>query len=116
MVGFGPRNLTCEIESAGAGGGVAVRLWWQRITKTPEGVSPRAFSLTVTGDKVRQIDFGLQSGPFWQSDKARSATILLPDSLFLLCSPEEKPPISAVAHLGRANSKKNLDAGGGGAV
>jgi len=26
MVGFGPRNLTCEIENAGAGGGTAVTL------------------------------------------------------------------------------------------
>jgi len=58
MVGFGPRNLTCEIESAGAGGGIAVTLCQQRDVKTPGQLHGRAFPLTVTGDKVRQIDFG----------------------------------------------------------
>jgi hypothetical protein len=61
MVGFGPRNLTCEIESAGAGGGIAVTLCQQRDVKTPGQLHGRAFPLTVTGDKVRQIDFGSKS-------------------------------------------------------
>ncbi len=62
MVGFGPRNLTCEIESAGAGGGIAVTLCRQRHMKTPGQLPGRAFPLTVTGDKVRQIDFGSPNG------------------------------------------------------
>jgi hypothetical protein len=59
MVGFGPRNLTCEIESAGASGGIAATLCQQRDRKTPGQLPGRAFPSTETGDRVRQIDFGV---------------------------------------------------------
>ena len=46
MVGFGPRNLACGIESAGAGGGNAVTLCPHRDMKTPGQLPGRAFPLT----------------------------------------------------------------------
>ena len=66
MVAFGPQNLACGIESAGEGGGVAVTLCLHRDMKTPGQLPGRAFPLTVTGDKVRQIDFG---SPTWTRTK-----------------------------------------------
>ena len=61
MVAFGPRNLTCGIESAGVGGGNAVTLCQHRDTKTPGQLPGRAFSLTVTGNKVRLFDLNSDS-------------------------------------------------------
>ena len=58
MVAFGPQSLACGIESAGVGGVNAVTLCQHRDMKTPGQLPGRAFPLTVTGDKVRQIDFG----------------------------------------------------------
>jgi hypothetical protein len=58
MVAFGPQSLACGIESAGIGGGIAVTLCPHRDMKTPGQLPGRAFSLTWTGEKVRQVDFG----------------------------------------------------------
>jgi len=58
MVAFGPRNLTCGIESAEVVGEVAVTLCQQRDMKTPGQLLGRAFPLTVADGKFRRIDFG----------------------------------------------------------
>ena len=61
-VAFDLRSAVRETESAGVGGETAVTFCQQRDMKTPGQFPGRAFPLTVTGMKVRQIDFG---SPSW---------------------------------------------------